>query len=567
MPDLAHWRHAIGRSAVARDVALIFGAWLVLTVLVWPAGDFPLDDDWTYAKSVQILVQQGRIDLVFAAVPLVAQVVWGALFSVPLGFSFTALRISTWVLGAVGLVATYGLLRTVNESPQTGGWARRLPLLGALLLAVNPLYLTLSLTFMTDVPSLAVSIAALVVLATGLASGSHRTLAAGGALLLLALLIRQPAIAVAAGVGLAWIATRRPSLRSIAIGAALPLAALALLFGYEYVIRRTIGLPPLYGHPYDPITDAAAATPIALVALGRLILVALYLGFFALPLSLVAAGTLWPAVSTSQRRSAMVMVTLAVAGALVLAGNGPIQPLGNVAYDLGLGPPLLRDVYVLDLPHLPAAPALLWDLVAVIAAAGSALLLWVLALGLAALRRRATMGLPRLPLIAAAATLLIYLGFLVVSGFLDRYLLWLLPLVLPLIAVAARGGARPGAGWLRAAAAVALASTLFGVAGAHDYFAWNRSRWAALDDLLAQGVSAARIDGGFEFNGWFGYDPRYQERPGLSWWWVRDDEYVVSFGPLDGYTEVARYPYDRWLPPGGGAVLVLQRSSAHAVGG
>jgi len=67
------------------------------------------------------------------------------------------------------------------------------------------------------------------------------------------------------------------------------------------------------------------------------------------------------------------------------------------------------------------------------------------------------------------------------------------------------------------------------------------------------------VDGGFEFNGWYDYDGAYQQRPGVSWWWVQGDDYVVTFGGLDGYREVMRFPYDRWLAPNPGDILVLQK--------
>ena len=36
----------------------------------------------------------------------------------------------------------------------------------------------------------------------------------------------------------------------------------------------------------------------------------------------------------------------------------------------------------------------------------------------------------------------------------------------------------------------------------HDYLAWNRVRWQALDQLVrAENIAPSRIDGGFEFNG------------------------------------------------------------------
>lgn len=45
-----------------------FGAWLVVIQLVlmtisWPAGNFPTNDDWAYAHSVQWLLTEHRIRL------------------------------------------------------------------------------------------------------------------------------------------------------------------------------------------------------------------------------------------------------------------------------------------------------------------------------------------------------------------------------------------------------------------------------------------------------------------------------------------------------------------------
>lgn len=101
---------------------------------------------------------------------------------------------------------------------------------------------------------------------------------------------------------------------------------------------------------------------------------------------------------------------------------------------------------------------------------------------------------------------------------------------------------------------------LFALGGTHDYLAWNRARWQAITSLMEKdGISYNNIDGGFEFNGWYAYDAGYHINPSKSWWWVDGDDYVVSFGPVPGYLEVGRYPFERWMPPGDGNILVLQR--------
>ena len=114
----------------------------------------------------------------------------------------------------------------------------------------------------------------------------------------------------------------------------------------------------------------------------------------------------------------------------------------------------------------------------------------------------------------------------------------------------------------------------FSVAGTHDYLAWNRARHALLDELRMQdGVKPTRIDGGMEFNAWHlakesGYAPTDAEvkigadPTAKSWWWVVDDEYVVSMRPLAGYELHSSRLYDTWLVPGRASMVMLRRSES-----
>src|SRR5438876_11371657 len=105
---------------------LIAGAfWLLLVLATWPVGEFPLNDDWIYAGVVRTLVREGHIDRVpYAKAAYVAQAVWGALFCLPAGWSYTALRVSTALLGLVGVLFTFVLLRQAGAD-------RRMAALGA----------------------------------------------------------------------------------------------------------------------------------------------------------------------------------------------------------------------------------------------------------------------------------------------------------------------------------------------------------------------------------------------------------------------------------------------------
>jgi hypothetical protein len=142
----------------------------------------------------------------------------------------------------------------------------------------------------------------------------------------------------------------------------------------------------------------------------------------------------------------------------------------------------------------------------------------------------------------------------------DRYLLFLLPLLMMVVTMSTININKTKL----CAGAISITLVIISLYGAltigvtHDYLEWNRVRWEALHNLMQEEqISPNRIDGGFEFNGWYLYDPK--KRPRDSWW-VDKDDYVVSFGPLSGYEEVKQYTFRRWLPFRKDQILILYRS-------
>lgn len=123
-------------------LGLIF---LVAELLVNPIADLPLNDDWTYGKSVLILKNEGKIDIgAFAAMTLFSHLVWGFAFVKLFGFSFTVLRFSTLISSLIGIFVLNKLLSSITKNKVTA-------FIGCLVLLFNPLYFNLSNTYMTDV--------------------------------------------------------------------------------------------------------------------------------------------------------------------------------------------------------------------------------------------------------------------------------------------------------------------------------------------------------------------------------------------------------------------------------
>jgi hypothetical protein len=103
-------------------------------------------------------------------------------------------------------------------------------------------------------------------------------------------------------------------------------------------------------------------------------------------------------------------------------------------------------------------------------------------------------------------------------------------------------------------------SLCIGAMATRDYFIWNRARWDLIGQAERLGATPETLDGGFEYDGL----KRYETKPrvsyaGKSWWWVKDDVYAVTFGPLPGYDIVVAKPLRTIFPRSPKALFLLRR--------
>lgn len=480
-------------------------------LIAWPFAEMGFVDDFSYVKTAEVFARTGHIVYNGFATPMLGwQMAWGALFIRLFGFSFTAVKLSTLPVALAAIFLFHAVLLRF-------GVAGRNAILGTLTLGLSPLFLPLAASYMTDVPGVFV--------------------------ILLCLYCCQRAIAsLSSARSIAWLCLAAAF--SLAGGTARQIAWLGVLVMVPcagWVLRRRRGVLP--------------AT--VLLWAGSMVGVLACLHWFAhQPYSIPES------IFSSQRLhhgNGLVSVTSQFSGALLcllllifplLAASLLWRPRLK-----GIKPVLLAGVLLLWVVRigsaLPWIPHVLMSEFS--AANGSGInarpdqsfelpvsgriglsLLVMAAAALLAIRLRAEAGRergdhtdePKLrnegwyemlwllgPFTVAYLVLLLPRAWF--ECILDRYLLELMAVAIILFISAYQrwiGPRLPAICVLILSVYAALA-----VAGAHDWFAWQRARLAAIDEVRASGVPRTSILGGFDYDGWTqikdgGYinDPRIQ---------------------------------------------------------
>lgn len=541
-----------GRRALAIELLVILAAFVAVVLAVDPHGDFPLNDDWNFALGTWWFAEHGEFRFArFTGMSLRAQVVWGALWTRLFGESFEVLRASTLTLAFVSLLLFRSLLVRTSLSRSV-----RLLAVGALL--ANPYFLWSAHTYMTQIPFLAASLAAVLAWVKGAEERSSRWFVGGGVLVIVSAFVRQSGIATLAVGAVVLAAVWRSSPRQFRI-----VAAGSLVFVGVALAGLLVGTELLHGRPEEfalrlgLLERSVGAVLRSLVAQFTVnfafIVQYSMVAFFGLGLVLA-----WGRIDRPTLALALVVAIPVVWGASTLTtirGPLPYDIHGNILMGGGLGPPTLRDVWIFRYPEpRPLPMAIRWTLALVTVVVGGLVLGRLARLVPAVWRqwpeRDRLVWLGGLGAFAGGSAILFSTDI-----FFDRYVLdaaWALALLMPL---ATRWtGAR-----FAAAAVVTAALLVFSAAGTSDYLAWNRARWEGFERLRARGVELTEMDGGYEINQYLlgGFDgPAMLRKPQFS---VVDDEWILTFHEVKGYRTVDRVDYDRWS--GSGTVFIQQRTT------
>jgi len=528
-----------------RNELILAVIWILAILIINPIGDFPLNDDWAYGSNVFHLSQEGKLILSsWPAMTLIAQVLWGALVTFVFGFSFTVLRFSTLIIGLFTILSFYRLF--INA-----GTNKNISLAGAFLFLFSPLFFYSSFTFMTEVYFLFSLNMSFVFFFEFYKNEKVRFLLIGSFFVLVSSLIRQPGIAVGIAFAIIYLLNKQFSVKHLSFALIPTIIGAIGLFSYSFWLHHT-GRTNNFSD-FNIIIKQLSEAPIDYY-LNRLVIISLYLGLFSLPISILFLPRIILKYKWPEKIVMFIFVGLVYFSAVINS-----FPIGNVVYNLGLGPKLLKDSYWGDNIN----PMLSGQVMTGIRILSLISAVIVVSVFIKAIIRgwrkivRAKSSHARFLRATFVIFFLIYLSFVIANPtFFDRYVLPCIPafflIIIPLKQLFNKKN-KFAFGFLLSIYAI------FCIAATHDYLSWNRARWEAVNYLTNEKkVDVHKIDGGFEFNAWFqtgGFNPGIKNK--ISWWFVSSDDYVVSFGSIEGFETIRKIGYLRLLPPGHDSIYIL----------
>lgn len=523
--------------------------WILIFICVYPLGEFPINDDWAYSHNVYDLSENGEFKFsFFPAMTLITQTLWGALFCKLFGFSFFILRISTVVLAIATSYLFYYFIKKQTSNNKTA-------LFGTLILVVSPLFIAQSFTFMTEIPYLFFFFSSIILFTSYCSTHKTSTFVIAIVVSIMALMIRQTAMILPIAFGLVWFITNRKSFKTILISGIPFLIGIIALISYKQWRIATNNIEGSYSD-VSVLLDAILNFDVVYF-LDRAGVVLFYLGMLLLPVSI----TVFRKIRIRQRSVIRHLLFFLITLSFYFAMDG--IPKGNVFYDFGLGPKILKDSSFWINKGF-SMHSIFWTLLKISSFLSVLILLYF------PWKKQKFTDFIKPDFYSTQSKkrnlflVLIILGmasYLILNPiFFDRYTIPISSMLLLLILINIKGKLiyTPG---LIVIGIMGISSVIL----SHDFYSWSRTKWEALNYLtIDKGISPTSIDGGIEFNGWNKAGP-YNTTLTLkdkSWWFVTDDEYLISSGDFIEFRKIKSFSYQKLFPYTIDTIFILQKSSS-----
>jgi len=520
---------------------LLLLIFFIAEVLVNPFGNFPLNDDWSYSKSVKILLEENEINIGdWGAMTLVTQILWGFLWTKIFGFSFIVLRFSTLFSACLGLFFLFQITFRLSQSSKVSFWC-------CLVFLFTPLFFNLSNTFMTDVNFVSLLLVFVFISQRYLQTQARWLILPLFAVTLLLTFLRQFGI-IAPVAFIITLVLKKPKDRlGTGLLIVLVLAVLLCLKAYEAHLRTYLSADA----PYKFSNSLGIGNPdflhrLADNFLNRYKTILLHLLVYTAPFSVLFLRSV---IGTSSRTKMVIAFLLSFGASCFIIGTDALL-CGNVVKNMLVGP----ETFYASLQNnsLHNASENFAVILPVVICLFSTSTLFVLFLLIS--RNISSLFHQPLPLFCLIFIIAYSVLLLVAESFFDRYHLPLIVMMLVILSALVRNHSihfTPGVIML-------FLFMYVSVAGTKDYLSWNTKRWQAYEGLRQAGIPVREINAGFEVNCW---------SDGEKKWWtnvltLEGYTYLIQFENEKGYTPVQQFPFQRYYPFRSDTLYVFQKDTA-----
>tara|TARA_Y100000031_G_scaffold73032_1_gene80681 strand:- start:843 stop:2570 length:1728 start_codon:yes stop_codon:yes gene_type:complete len=553
---------------------LILLLFLLAEVLINPIGEFPLNDDWAYAKIIKIIMLKGVVEpSEWGEAFFLTQMIWGLAFCKIFGFSFTVLRLSEVVVAFIGVIVFYRILNGITQS-------RSLVSLGTILLVFNPVFLQQSNTFQSDIPLTVLSLICFYCLFRYIKDKIWYYYIIGMTFAVFAILIKQTGIAIAFAYGFCFLffSSKRTIHYFMAF---MSIALLILIIPIYYYISNVFGVLPATGGNMSSVLYSSIFSPTLedTIRIGYYIInTALSFGIFVFPLTLVCIVELRKNYTSLIRNIKPLVILMAVSLLIIIMkmylSDKYLPFSGNIIYDIGLGPIIMTGI---DQNIVPAVPKLgrgIWLIISFIGALGFIAMIYMVFSSVKLWKSEDNIENRMIKFTGIYSfifSIIYIIPFIVVYANI-RYTNVILPYIILLLVGILEYFNKKNIILrkvnYRNVLLLFSPLILFGILATHDYLSFQRERWKALNYLIQkENIPVEKIDGGFEFNEWH-FSHIYDvwemttniDKKG-RFWPVDDDEYIVTVTEIEGYDVYKVFKYKKWLPFGEFSIKVLKRNT------
>lgn len=521
---------------------------LLAEVLINPIGEFPLNDDWAYAKAIETFTNFGQVRFSdWQAIPFVTQFIAGISITKLFGFSFTLLRL----ISITSLVATILVFSAILKEFEIKVVYSFIVIL---CLVFNPLTLSLSNTFLPDTFTLLLSLAAFLFMIRLIKVVSIKNSLAFILFSTLATLNRQSGVLLPIAFVIVYFISQPKNVRNFIVGFSPVFINVVSLALFEFIGDRLHKLPANYNLQLNHLLSLTAQPNFEIIKnfAYYFITSTIMLGLFILPLTVGNLKIHFQQIVRLRSAKIVACAYLILLITKIIFSTTAFPFVGNMFYHIGVGPIILTGYNTSEIQVVSTLAIIVWITFNFIGGIS-----FIFAL-ISIFNKVLTSDIKRPNLIFKSTILLsiLYMTAICFSYANDRYLLYLLPFFLLLYVTSFNLRVR-----LKLFSPIFIVLLFFSIATTHDYFNINRARWKATDSLIQQAhISPNNIDGGFEFNAWYCFNLKnYNPNHTYRWWWIIGDTYIITPALIDGYTVVNEVEYNSWISFSRKKIHVLKR--------